>query len=225
MSRGDLPPLTRERQRLVVLISGTVASIALGLTADLGDDRWFEDLCGAGHMGAVEAAQRYDFESETSFEGFAWPRVFGAMIDLLRRERMRLPPKLATAIDKTAAALEWTADYTTEVRDKGADETEEEACGAATSAGVGLLCMGSPVPDPEAEALRRERLAHMESALALLSERDRSMLVLRYVEGLRLEAVADHFGVHRKTARKRIKDALRRLGGRLRPISLVPPPE
>lgn len=223
MSGDERPKLTPERQRLVVLISGTVAAIALSLTSDLGDDRWFDDLCGAGHVGAVEAAQRYDLASETSFEGFAWPRISGAMIDLLRRERRRLSPKVAAAIDKAAAALEGAREYTTEVRDKDTDEVEEEACGAASGAGIALLCLGSRSQDPEEAAMQRERRGHLEGALSLLSERDRSMLMLRYLEGWGLEAVADHFGIHRKTALKRIKDALRRLGGRLRPIFLAPP--
>lgn len=222
MSQTPSVPLTPERQSLVVKVSGTVAAIALTLASEIGDERWFEDLRSAGYIGASEAAQRYDFASDTPFEGFAWSRIAGAMIDFLRRERLRLPPSLAAQLDKASAAAELAAEYTAQVRDKGSDETEEEADGVAAVVGVGLLCMGSAPLDPEKHLLRKEQLTHLDRAIGLLSERDRAMVTLRYFDGLRMHAIAQHFGIHEDSARKRLKDAMRRLGARLRPVFLIP---
>ncbi len=207
------------RRRLVESVSGTVAAIALSLAAEVGD-RWLEDLEACGHLGAVEAARAYDFGLGTSFEGFAWPRLVGAMIDFLRRERVKLRPAISAALDKAAAALEVAAEYAIEVRDKGGDDADEEADGAAAVVGVGLLCMGAGTRDPETLLVREERRAHVRRAMSFLSERDRVLLTRRYFEGQTFKGIAQHFGIDPDYARERHRSAMRRLGAILRPILL-----
>lgn len=47
-----------------------------------------EDLRSAAYLGLVEAASRFDPELGIAFSTFAYPRVFGAIQDFLRRESM-----------------------------------------------------------------------------------------------------------------------------------------
>jgi len=156
--------------------------------------------------------------SETSFEGFAWSRIAGAMVDFLRKQGVKLPAALAIALEKAAAAIEVAAEYAIEVRDKGGDELAEEAEGAAAVVGVGLLCMGAGTRDPETLLLREEGRAHVRRAISHLAERDRAIVTLRYFEGLKVKQIAERFRIHEDTARKRLKDAMRRLGALLRPF-------
>jgi len=75
--------------------------------------------------------------------------------------------------------------------------------------------------DPRANVLRRELAAKIQDALANLSEKHRTILVLREVEGLSYEELAERLGIHKGTvmsrlfhARKNMQAALRRYAGR-----------
>ena len=74
--------------------------------------------------------------------------------------------------------------------------------------------------DPRENALRRELAAKIHEALATLPEKHRTILVLREVEGLSYEELAERLGIHKGTvmsrlfhARKKMQVALRRYAG------------
>jgi RNA polymerase sigma factor (sigma-70 family) len=214
----------RDRQLLVESVSGTVEVIALKLAEKVGAE-WLDDLISCGNLGAVEAAQTYDFEpSSPAFEGFAWRRIFGAMIDMLRREHVRLPPKLVAALEKAAAAIEAALDYAAELRETGADDVEDEMDGAAVVVAVGLLCLGAGARDPETNLLREESRFRVRQAVAHLAEREQVIIMLRYFEGQKFKAIAEHVGVEPRTIRKRHRAAMKRLAAIFRPM-LLPAPD
>ena len=59
--------------------------------------------------------------------------------------------------------------------------------------------------------VREERLAHMREALSRLDEQQREVLVLRYLEGLRLPEVAEVMGTTIASTKMRHMRAIRRL--------------
>ena len=68
--------------------------------------------------------------------------------------------------------------------------------------------------------LRRELRGKIQEALATLPEKHRTILVLREVEGLSYEELAERLGIHKGTvmsrlfhARKKMQAALRRYAG------------
>jgi RNA polymerase sigma factor FliA len=214
----------RDRQLLVKRVSGTVEVIALTLAKTVGSE-WLDDLRACGNLGAVEAAQAYDFEpTSPAFEGFAWRRIAGAMIDMLRREHIRLSPKLGAALEKAAAAIEAALDYAAELRETGADDVEDEMDGAAVVVAVGLLCLGAGSRDPEARLLREETRLHVRQAVVHLAEREQVIITLRYFEGQMFKAIAEHVGVEPRTIRTRHRAAMKRLAAILRPM-LLPAPD
>ncbi len=86
--------------------------------------------------------------------------------------------------------------------------------------GEGILAtaLGS---NPQETALRRELLGRIEGALAKLPEKHRTILVLREVEGLSYEELAERLGIHKGTvmsrlfhARKKMQVLLRAYAGR-----------
>jgi RNA polymerase sigma-70 factor (ECF subfamily) len=100
--------------------------------------------------------------------------------------------------------------------------------GARESAGVDVIAeLASAEPDPELRHLktlyRAEFREALEAALAALSDRDRAILRLVYVEGTRLAQLGKLYGVHESTASRWVKgaveavaeDARRRLIARL----------
>jgi RNA polymerase sigma-70 factor (ECF subfamily) len=76
--------------------------------------------------------------------------------------------------------------------------------------------------NPRDNLLRRELAGKIEDALALLPEKHRTILVLREVEGLSYEELAERLGIHKGTvmsrlfhARRKMQAALARYAGAL----------
>ena len=213
-TRGSGPP--DERARLVESVAGVIEKMARTFASGV-DGELLPDLRSAGQLGALEAAAKYDHRTETSFEAYAWPRIAGAMVDLLRKERPRLPPQLATKLDAAVAAVEATIAYAAELRYVDAEDLEGRAGGGATAGGAALLCMGAPPADPEATYAAKELV---ERAVRELPERDQTVVVHHLLEGRTFEAIAGLIGVHEKTVRERYHAAMRRLDAIVRRLWL-----
>ena len=78
---------------------------------------------------------------------------------------------------------------------------------------AGAAASGDAAPSPEAAALSHERRDALLAALARLDERDRDVLVHRFVLGLGEEETAAALGVRRGTVKSRTSRALERMRG------------
>jgi len=103
------------------------------------------------------------------------------------------------------------------------EELDEVHEADLADAGDGILAT-SLGNDPRANVLRRELAGKIQEALARLTEKHRTILVLREVEGLSYEELAERLGIHKGTvmsrlfhARKNMQAALRRYAG-IRPV-------
>ncbi len=76
---------------------------------------------------------------------------------------------------------------------------------------VAAAASGDAAPSPEAAALRHDRQATLLAGLAQLDERDRDVLVHRFLLELREEETAAALGVRRGTVKSRTARALERL--------------
>lgn len=74
------------RDALVIKFRPYVLKVARELAESVGFHVEIDDLIGAGHMGLMEAAARYDPSRGVTFRTFAHRRIRGAMLDGLRRE-------------------------------------------------------------------------------------------------------------------------------------------
>ncbi len=70
--------------------------------------------------------------------------------------------------------------------------------------------------DPRQNALRRELAGKIQDALATLPEKHRTILVLREVEGLSYEELAERLGIHKGTVMSRLFHARRKMQAALR---------
>jgi RNA polymerase sigma-70 factor (ECF subfamily) len=104
------------------------------------------------------------------------------------------------------------------------DDVDEVNEGLLSDGAEGILAtnLGN---DPRQNALRRELAGKIQEALATLPEKHRTILVLREVEGLSYEELAERLGIHKGTvmsrlfhARKKMQAALRDYAG-LRPAN------
>lgn len=78
--------------------------------------------------------------------------------------------------------------------------------------------------DPQQNLLRRELMERMRAALAKLPEKHRTILVLREVEGLSYEQLAEQLGIHKGTVMSRLFHARKKMQGLLREYVSSPSP-
>jgi RNA polymerase sigma factor for flagellar operon FliA len=209
----------RTARLLIESVSGTIEVIARKLASKVGH-AWFEQLVQAGYVGAGEAARSYDRRRGTAFEGYAWPRIAGAMIDMLRKEGARLPPGERLALEHASAALGATSDFVAELQDKSPDDVDGEMEGAAGLAFADRRGQAEPSQDPEAALLEEEGRALVLRAVAYLPEREQELVNLHAFEGRTFEQMAERLGIDAQTLRKRHRTAMKRLGAILRPLLL-----
>jgi RNA polymerase sigma factor for flagellar operon FliA len=185
----------------------TVRGIAAGIAKRLPRHVEMEDLVGAGSLGLAEAFSRRGAMTGHEFENFAACRIRGAMLDELRqRDSMtRGSRQTAKRLAKAARAVEQRI---------GRPATEEEIaselsldlsayhalCAKVTAnrAPVAFSALGESddvvrnVADPSDHIRLSILIArHLET----LSERQRTVLVRLYVEGMTLKEVGISLGV------------------------------
>jgi RNA polymerase sigma factor (sigma-70 family) len=80
---------------------------------------------------------------------------------------------------------------------------------------AGIAELAAPDADPEAAALRRERLGRLTSGLRRLNRRHCLAVVLRYYEGMRIPEIAAVLGCTEVTTRNLLFRSLRRLRAEL----------
>lgn len=102
------------------------------------------------------------------------------------------------------------------------DEVDELQEADLEDAGEGILAtpLGN---DPGETLLRRELAGKMAAALATLPEKHRTILVLREVEGLSYDELAERLGIHKGTVMSRLFHARRKMQAALRPYTGMTP--
>ncbi len=131
-----------------------------------------------------------EFEGKSSFSTWVYRIATHLSIDAVRRERRSQKDEI---------------------------DDVNEAHLAEGGEGILSTALGN---DPRENVLRRELAGKIHEALAGLPEKHRTILVLREVEGLSYEELAERLGIHKGTvmsrlfhARKKMQSALRRYAG------------
>ncbi len=131
-----------------------------------------------------------EFEAKSAFSTWIFRITTHLAIDAVRRERTSRKDEL---------------------------DDVDEADVAEAGEGILATALGN---DPRANVLRKELAEKIQDALDGLPEKHRTILVLREVEGLSYEELAERLGIHKGTvmsrlfhARKKMQAALRRYAG------------
>jgi RNA polymerase sigma-70 factor, ECF subfamily len=135
-----------------------------------------------------------DFKGESSFSTWVLRIVTHLAIDSVRRERAS------------------SKDDIDEVR-------EQDLQGGGE--GILATALGS---NPHESALRKELLEKIQGALAELPEKHRTILVLRELEGLSYEELAERLGIHKGTVMSRLFHARKKMQALLRDYAGIPAP-
>lgn len=201
----------------------------------------YGDLIGVGHIGLVNAVDRYDPERGTKFATFAVPTIRGELRRYFRdstwglrvpRRVQELSLQVRGAKEKLTRALGRSPTY---AELAAALNVSEEAVIEAVEVAsqYELASLQEPTTDGSDEDSGlsvADRAGEPDSSLALLEERDelrwaleqlpprqRIIIVLRYFHDLSQQEVADRLGIsqmHVSRLQRRALDQLREIMGR-----------
>lgn len=229
-----------DRERLILhyapLVKYVAGRLSVGVTAtvDLGD------LISYGIFGLIAAIERFDPSRGAPFESYAIGRIKGAIIDELRAADWvpRAVRDHSRAIQAALAELEATLRRTPTDDELAAhmdvslqrlhdllgqvsltslialDEVFIDAHGD-TRALVDLLHDARAV-DPQRRVERRELRAALTDAIGRLPERERTVIVLYYLEGMTLAQIGQILGVSESRASQLHTKAVLALRAKLR---------
>jgi RNA polymerase sigma-B factor len=198
-----------------------------------GDREPFEDLVQVASLGLVKALDRFDPERGVAFSSYAVPTILGELkrhfrdrgwsvrvprdlqerIAKIERAAARLPAKLGRVptVNEIAEHLELEPEEVLEAMQAGqahhamsldAQQQTEDGEGIPLTERVGS-------EDPGFETV--EYGVAIEDAVRSLSERDRTVLHLRFVEDLTQTQIAERVGVSQMHVSRILRAALERL--------------
>lgn len=190
-----------------------------------------EELNGAGALGLVEAAQRFDLAQGVPFQRFAAKRIRGAILDSVRsadwaprslramaRSFEQSTQRLANEIGRPptlgeiAEAMETTTGELTRMQAEirrstflALDQLIPEEDEPMT---FGDTLMDSANLDPGEGLERRELHAYLRNAITMLPERHRLAIVGHFIEGRTSHDLARFLGVTRSRVSQIRREAL-----------------
>lgn len=206
---------TADRERLILhyapLVKYVAGRLSVGVTAavDLGD------LISYGIFGLIDAIERFDPGRGAPFEGYAIGRIKGAIIDELRAvdwvpravrdharavqmalseleaqlNRTPTDEELAAHMQISVARLRDILDQVSLTSLIALDELFVDADGGSTALAETLH--DPRAVDPQGRMERRELRAALAGAIARLPDRERTVIVLYYLEGMTLAQIGD----------------------------------
>mgnify|MGYP006277807403 CR=1 FL=1 len=202
---------TAPDEQLVLENMGMVNRIAHHLQARTPRFVEVSDLVQAGMLGLISAARQYEPARCGNFEGFAYLRIKGAMIDEIRRQSYL--PRSAVAINKAhnessealasrlgrkpsaaelAAYMEMDVESLQQERAR-AIQFETDSMEDHREAIESIAADDSGVPERQVE--RAQLMAGLQGAIEQLPEREKTVLSLYYVEEMNLREIGAIIGV------------------------------
>lgn len=205
-------PTAELREKLILEYAPLVKLVAGRLSMYLGYNVEYDDLCGYGIFGLIDAIDKFDAKKDVKFETYASLRIRGSILDQIRK--MDWIPRTVRQRQKQISSA--IADIEAQTGKTATDEevalalgiSDEEYSGWQAQMNVTNLVslddfveQGSDVADnrglssqparPE-EHLEQEELKQMlGEALNLLTEKERTVVVLYYYEELTLKEISN----------------------------------
>jgi RNA polymerase sigma factor for flagellar operon FliA len=210
----------RVRDRLVLTFSPMVKYIVYKKVREMPAHCEVEDFISCGLEALIRSIDRFDPEKGATLEQFAWTRIHGAVLDELRRSdwaprSVRRMDREVGKVRERFASEHGRPPTRAELSDALGVESSELLDHEQALARAQVGSLNSPVNaddgvmieqidtlesddgdcDPERSAMRDEAKARFREAFARLSERDRRVAVLLYVNELTLREIGEILGV------------------------------
>ncbi len=208
-----------DRERLILQYSPLVKYVAGRVSVGLPPTIEHADLVSYGVFGLIDAIEKFDIGKGFKFETYAIARIKGAIIDELRsidwiprsvRSKAREVEKAMTALETRLRRTPTEAELA-EHLGLGLDELRnnlkqvslvsvvalDESFAGEDSERQALVdtLQDTRAPDPEASYEDVEMRVLLAKALDRMSEREKTVLVLYYFEGMTLAQIGEVLGV------------------------------
>jgi RNA polymerase sigma factor for flagellar operon FliA len=177
-----------------------------------------DDLLSYAVMGLIDAIDRYDPTHGTPFEGFAMPRIRGAVLDAMRRldwvprsvrsdeSKLRKafgtleihlgrPPTNQEVADHLDIEPDELEDLITEIARSSVMSLDDLVAGMDETSSVGDFNLGSTELDPYNNQERLDARERLTEAIGSLPEREKLVVSLYYYEELTLKEIGRVLGV------------------------------
>ena len=208
----------------------------------------YDDLLSQAVVGLIDAVDRFDPSRGIKFESYAYHRIRGAVMDMLReldwlprsvrqREaeltaayeklegRLGRPPGDGELAEELGITVEALDDLAREVGLQAMQSLDEWVGLGQWEAGtVGELVADKQAVSPEEEVERWSEREMLAGAIDALPEAERTVITLYYHEGLTLKEIGQVLGVTESRVCQIHGKAMVRLRGEIQPM-LKPPPE
>lgn len=207
------------RERLILQYSPLVKYVAGRVSVGLPNSVEHADLVSYGMFGLIDALEKFDLSKGFKFETYAITRIKGAIIDELRlidwiprsvrNKAKRLERALATLekqLDRTPTEEELAEELDMDVEDLRQVLTQVSLTSLAaldeplTSEDGGRQSLGDTltdrrIPDPQKELEDAEVRRILAESINHMSEREKTVIVLYYFEGMTLAQIGEVLGV------------------------------
>lgn len=204
------------KEQLIIEYAQLVKFVAGRLSMYLGSNVEFEDLCGYGVFGLIDAIDKFDFEKGVKFETYASLRIRGSILDNIRKMDWipRSIRKKQKAIDTAIQKLECEfgrAATDEEISSELEISLDEYYKWANQTKALALTSLeeyveqgGETRVDPFSHSryAQPEEMAEKEAlkvllaqAIDCLSEKEKKVIILYYYEELTLKEISAIMGV------------------------------
>ncbi len=231
------------REKLILEYVPLVKVVAGRLSMYLGYSVDYEDLCSYGIFGLIDAIDKFDNEKDVKFETYASLRIRGAILDQIRkldwiprtvRQRQR---QLDTAMRELENELGRPASDEEIAKRVGISEDEltdwQSQCKVnnvvslneylETGADISNESAGASrhFDSPESAFLKDELKGKLIDALEVLTDKEKSVVVLYYYEELTLKEISNVLDVSESRVSQLHTKALNKMKGILGKYTLI----
>jgi RNA polymerase sigma factor for flagellar operon FliA len=224
------------KEALIVHYAPLVKHVAGRLMIHIGQHVEYDDLCGYGVFGLLDAIDKFDYGKGVKFETYGSFRIRGAIIDHIRKldwvpRTLRQKNKQLEQVtqqledelgrspteDEIAAKLNMSLLETRELIKKSSVLTlvslDDYVDGNTESSFSSLVASREEGPEDQTE--RRERKAMLAEAISRLGEKEKLVVTLYYFEDLTLKEISSIMGVSESRVSQIHTKAISKLQGKL----------
>ncbi|MCR5388951.1 MAG: FliA/WhiG family RNA polymerase sigma factor [Lachnospiraceae bacterium] len=204
-------PSLKLREEIIIEYSPLVKLVAGRLNMYLGYNVEFDDLCGYGVFGLIDAVDKFDPSKEVKFETYASLRIRGSILDYVRkmdwiprsvRQKQRKIDEAIKAVEARtgfAATDDLVAQELGITDDEYTDWQSQMKVTNVISLNEFIEAGGEPVMDttgnshfdsPESFIEKEELKEKLKDAMTKLTEKESKVILLYYYEDLTLKEIS-----------------------------------
>ena len=205
-------PSPKLREQIIIEYAPLVKVVAGKMSMYLGNNVEYDDLCGYGVFGLIDAIDKFDLTKDVKFETYASLRIKGAILDQIRkmdwiprtvRQKQKRLDEAAKEIELRTGRVATDKELAEELGLSNAEYIDWQSQLKVTNlvslnefmdAGGNEPAMetatNSHFIQPEENVSREELKQKLAEALELLTEKEKKVVLMYYYEDMTLKEIA-----------------------------------